>query len=149
MTWYISLMTGCALTLTSAAAYADCKSELAVFEAEAGRTGGGISKDGTLAPLQEAPAATGTAGSATEAPSATDTAGAAKDGSGTPLNASPGQAMSGQDAQAQQSGGKTAAETADKGTAKDHSAAVEKARAALAAGDEAACLEALKEGKAG
>jgi len=57
--------------------------------------------------------------------------------------------MSGQDAQAQQEGSATAAgqAEAESGT-DDRATALRDARAALEAGDEAACLEALKRAEA-
>lgn len=78
---------------------------------------------------------------------AEETKGIAKDGSLAPLESAPGessdQAMSGQDAQAQQKGTATDAEqAATKGTA-DHDSLIKDAKTALAAGDEAACQEAV------
>lgn len=73
----------------------------------------------------------------------------AKDGSTAPLESTSGAssdvAMSGQDAQAQQEGQATAAQQAQAESGTDARAtALQEARAALAAGDEAACQEALK-----
>lgn len=73
----------------------------------------------------------------------------AKDGSTAPLESTSGSssdvAMSGQDAQAQQEGQATAAQQAQAESGTDARAtALQEARAALAAGDEAACQEALK-----
>lgn len=70
----------------------------------------------------------------------------AKDGTTAPLESEPGTstdtAMSGQDVAAQQEGAPTAAEEAAM-PASDHDEAIEDARAAIAKGDEAACLEAI------
>lgn len=129
------------LAMTAVSAAADCAAELARLTGEEGATQG-ISKDGSLAPLEGASdAAPGTdasaaadtaeaAGMNSAAPAAdgaasggaaTDTAAAgdgriAKDGTHMPLEdaggAQPGVAMSGADAQAQQEGQPTAAEQA-------------------------------------
>ena len=73
---------------------------------------------------------------------------AGKDGSLTPMGTSPDVATSAQDAQAQSEGGKTAAEQAAgaKGT-ESRAAALEEARAALAKGDEEACMAAVEKAK--
>ncbi len=168
---YMGLLAACAAgALTASAAQADCAAELAALESGATSTPSaeGISKDGSLAPLQSAteqeavpgqdpPAEPDSAPAAmAEAPSdatagtddgaTSDAEGVAKDGSQAPLETDANQAMSGQDAQAQQEGKPTAAETAQAGAASgDRDAAIQKARDALAAGDEAACLEAVAE----
>lgn len=178
---------GAFLALTAVSAQADCAAELARLT-EGGTATEGISKDGSLAPLEEASdaAATGTDAAATAATEAADTAeaagmtsaapadgastggasnggaastdtaaadggeGIAKDGTHVPLEDASGQqagvAMSGADAQAQQEGQPTAAEQAS-GGGTDHSgrdAHIQAARDALAAGNEDACMEAVK-----
>lgn len=149
--------------LGAGAAQADCAADLAMLEGTAGTTGG-IAKDGSLAPLQKPGTAAGTstgtdsAAAPPDAGTAPPPAGAegiAKDGTHMPLEgqaAESGKAMSGQDAQAQQQGQPTAAEQAGgaasttPATGSDaRSAALERARTALSAGDEQACLTALKE----
>jgi hypothetical protein len=69
MNRYRSLFAGCALLAVSgAAAHADCAEDLASFTGEAGNTEG-ISKDGSLAPLQESGTPNpGTTGGAAPAP---------------------------------------------------------------------------------
>lgn len=111
------LLSGCVLLGSITVAYADCAEELA-------RMGGGISKDGSMAPLQE-PSAEG---------------GIAKDGTGMPLNSGADVATSPADVQSQQEGGETAAEEAMDG----NDEALTKAREALAAGDEVGCMDAIK-----
>lgn len=81
------------------------------------------------------------------------TGGISKDGSHAPLGADAELATSGQDVEAQQEGDATAATQADAGSSgdghdTDRQAALDKAQAALDAGDEAACMEALNEAKA-
>jgi hypothetical protein len=131
-----------ALLIGATSAAADCREELARLE-------GGISKDGSLAPLQSPADATPQAGGAADAePSAADSGTIAKDGETEPLQTDPSLATSGQDAQAQSQGGATAAEqAAGAAGGPDRAAAVEQARAALDAGDEAACMEAVKAAK--
>lgn len=121
------------------AAAADCASEI-----DALAMGGG--KDATLAPLSDT-ATPQTGGEMAKSPDAT-AANAGKDGSLTPMGASPDVATSAQDAQAQSEGGKTAAEQAAgaKGT-ETRTAALDEARAALAAGDEEGCLAAVEKAK--
>ena len=134
----------CAAMLAAGAAYADCQSELSALE-------GGVSKDGTMAPL-------GTPGDATPQVAPTHGGGTgdqatgdglAKDGTTEPLGASPEVATSGQDAQAQQEGGKTAAQQAQgaAGTPDARMAALDRAKVALAQGDEDACMKAVEEAK--
>lgn len=165
---HIRILCGAAaVVLSAASAQADCRAELAAlgYSPDAGTTGQGISKDGSLAPLEtgenEASSGDQSADSSmTEAQQDADsntgsTEGIAKDGTTAPLEAPDDLATSGDDAQAQQEGEPTAAETANtdgaagETTAKSeaHMAAVEKARAALAAGDEAGCMAAVEEGK--
>ena len=108
---------------------------------------GKISKDGTAAPLQDPQAANGVAtpkaGGDTQAKPADSGGAIAKDGSNMPLNGTGGAsaetAMSQQDVQAQQQGGQTAAEAAMGGSA------MQRAQAALDAGDEAGCMKAVEE----
>lgn len=116
------LIGGCLLIGGAVAASADCAQELA-------RLGGGISKDGSLAPL-EAPDA--------EAGIAKD--GIAKDGATMPLGTGADVATSPADVESQQQGGETAAEEAGDG----RDAAIAKAHQAMAAGDEAGCMDAIK-----
>ncbi len=130
-------------------AYADCAQDLAALEAGS-HSRDGIAKDGTLAPLETNDASSGADAADMDEPQAAE--GISKDGSLAPLedaaDASSDQAMSGQDAQAQQEGEPTAAEAAggaDATTDGGRSAAIEKARTALAAGDEDACRAALDE----
>lgn len=111
------LIGGCLLIGGTVAASADCAQELA-------RLGGGISKDGSLAPL--------------ETPDAE--AGIAKDGATMPLGTGADVATSPADVESQQKGGETAAEEAGEG----RDAAIAKAHQAMAAGDEAGCMDAIK-----
>lgn len=146
-----ALVAAMSMALASSA-YADCADDLAKLDGDmSAATTEGISKDGTLAPLQDDVDA-----------HQTDTA--AK-------NDSTSQAMSGQDVEAQQDGQPTAAEQAqtetdatqtetdltqteadatqaDTETGGDRAAAINDARMALERGDEAACLEALERAKA-
>jgi len=165
MNRYVIFLAGCALlALSAAAASADCAEDLAAMEG--GTVGAaareGIAKDGSLAPLQsEADASTSTGATAPadggfEAASSepAGTNGIAKDGSLAPLasdedDAAAGAnvAMSAQDAQAQQEGGETAAQIAGGGDPA-RTDALARARAAIAAGDEAGCAAALKEAEA-
>ncbi|WP_312526227.1 hypothetical protein [Paracoccus sp. (in: a-proteobacteria)] len=149
--------------LSSSMTFADCAQEISALEAEmADGSHEGIAKDGTLAPLQKPTSgASGTASNdqtsderAKEGESAAseETAVAPMDSTQSETSGpDTDQAMSGQDAQSQQSGGMTAAQEAED-TSKDnrppettaHSEALSKARAALEKGDEAACLKALE-----
>lgn len=159
VTWMAS---GAFFAMTAVAAQADCAAELARLT-EGGAASEGISKDGSLAPLEGAPdaAATDAAGTAETADMngaapTPDTAtaeggdGIAKDGSLMPLEDASGQqagvAMSGADAQAQQEGLPTAAEQAAGAGAGDSTrdAHIQAARDALAAGDENACMAAVQ-----
>lgn len=157
MTRYCSLMAGCALfVMSGVAAYADCAEDLAALGggAEAGAPGA-ISKDGSMAPLEGASAddATGaasggeTTGPAAPAQEEASGEGIIQDGTHAPLEGAGAEvATSAQDAQAQQEGDEVAAQAADSGTEDSaRSAAIERAHAALAAGDEAACNAAVEE----
>ena len=130
-----------ALLFGVATASADCREEIAQLS-------GGISKDGSLAPLQTSPEnATPQTGGDASAPAASD--GLAKDGSAEPMGADPNLATSPQDTQAQQQGGETAAAQAagasGGGDISSRDAALARAQAALDAGDEAACMTAVQE----
>lgn len=123
------------------AAAADCAAELDALA--------GVAKDGTAAPLGEAGATPQTG--AGEAGSAAGSEGVSKDGGTMPLEASPDVATSAEDAQAQSEGGETAAAQAAGaagGGEETRQTAINQARAALAAGDEAACMEAVERAKA-
>ncbi|GHG18000.1 hypothetical protein GCM10017322_13610 [Paracoccus aerius] len=161
------------LAMTAMSAQADCAAELARL------TGGetaseGISKDGSLAPLEGSSDGASATDSATEtaadagmnsaAPAASgeasaDAEGIAKDGSHAPLEGDSGQqagiAMSGADAQAQQEGQPTATEQATAAAtnggsteassdASTREAHIQAARDALAAGDEDTCMKAVQ-----
>ncbi|SMO85573.1 hypothetical protein SAMN06265221_11461 [Paracoccus laeviglucosivorans] len=123
--------------ISAGVASADCAADLAALEG--GNGADGISKDGSLAPLQQA-----------DGSSVTD--GISKDGTTAPLEdagGDSGQAMSGQDVQAQQDGQPTAAGQAQAESGPDaRAAALKDARTALDAGDEAACMEAVAKAKA-
>lgn len=159
------------LTLVAAgAAHADCAADLARLETGAATaTTDGIAKDGSLAPLQDAAPVDATTDATTQAPATPPEAATtgmtasgdaaagdnkiAKDGSTAPLQSAGDSgadvAMSGQDAQAQQEGHATAAGQAEAESGTDARAtALRDARAALDAGDEAACQEALKRAEA-
>lgn len=122
------------------AAMADCAAEL-----DAMSKGGG--KDATLAPMSGSSGATPqTGGMAKDQGEVAK--GGGKDGSLTPMGANPDIAMSSQDAQAQSEGGKTAAAQAQGASGSDsRQAALDEARAALASGDENACMAALERAK--
>lgn len=185
------LLASCAVfAISTVAATADCADELAAMTGGAASAGveGGISKDGSMAPLEteaEAGAETGigtttTTGGATttattdgtttagradaEASSASGDAegGIAKDGSLAPLEedagtsstegASAGVATSAQDAQSQQDGGETAAAEAqaasdDASDTPERTAALDRAHAAMEAGDEEGCMAAVEEAR--
>lgn len=184
MNFYRATMASCALALIGTTAMADCAADLAELSAGASGGGQGISKDGSLAPLEapDAEAGGGNAASTAEpntenssvvtggTTATSETAGVggvgeegiAKDGSlapleGTEAGSDTAVAMSGQDAEAQQRGDQTAAESAEggaspsgdaasgavgatfaKGSAQ-HSALIVAAQAALDAGSEEAC----------
>lgn len=142
MKFYRATMASCALALIGTTAMADCAADLAALSAGASGSAQGISKDGSLAPLQAPDAASGTGNAASTDESSTGgnsatTGGAAatsepataggggeegiaKDGSLAPLEGTEAEgdtavAMSGQDAAAQQRGDQTAAEGAQGG----------------------------------
>lgn len=122
------------------AAMADCASEL-----DALTKGGG--KDATLAPMSGSSGATPQTGGTAKNPDEV-AKGGGKDGSLTPMGANPDIAMSSQDAQAQSEGGKTAAAQAQGAAGGDSKQmALDEARAALASGDENACMAALAKAK--
>jgi hypothetical protein len=130
-----------AAALAAGAAAADCRAEL-------DQLAGGISKDGSLAPL--AGSATPQTGGGEADPASGGGEGIAKDATEQPLGTDPALATSAEDAQAQQQGGATAAEQAmgAGGAAPDGRAdAIARAEAALAAGDEAGCMAAVEEAK--
>jgi hypothetical protein len=129
-----------ALTLGAGAAFADCAQELEALE--------GVSKDGTMAPLAESGATPQTGGgTAAGGGEPTD---AGKAGNLVPMGESPDVATSAEDAAAQSQGGETAAAQAMGASGGDEGgrqAAIDEARAALAAGDEDACMAALEKAK--
>ncbi|MGA0614040.1 hypothetical protein [Paracoccus sp. KR1-242] len=141
---------GALVTVSALAAQADCAAEIAKLDSTASAPAEGISKDGSLAPMQDGSATQGQQAAASPEKPASD--GVAKDGTLAPLEGQgnadkTNQAMSADDAQAQQEGKPTAAAEATQGMAPDASLA--EARAALAAGDEEACMKALEAAKAG
>jgi hypothetical protein len=144
---YRGFLAGCALfAISGAAAHADCAEDLASL------TAGGISKDGSLAPLQESatPDPGAAAAEASPNPEAGESAAGAesisKDGSQSPFEgAGDAVATSAQDVEAQQRGEPTAAQQAENGS--ERAAAIERAQAALDAGDEAGCNAALEEAR--
>lgn len=159
------LMLGASFALSTSFAFADCAQDLAALEGGMGDASHkGIAKDGTLAPLQKpANDEMGTAGNdhtSAEAAQAGKAEPSPQDSAVAPMTdssststagADPSQAMSGADAQSQQTGGETAAETASHAPSEGGVAgsgarteALAKARAALDAGDEMACKDALK-----
>ena len=122
-------------------ALADCAVELDVLA--------GVSKDGTTAPLAEG--ATPQTGGMAEAPAEDSAPGAGKDGTMMPMGQSADVATSAEDATAQSQGGETAAAQAagaEGGDEGGQQAAINEARAALAAGDEEACMAAVEKAKA-
>lgn len=123
-------------------ALADCREDLAALKTS------GIAKDGTSVPLSDTARPT-PQGEGQAAIPETGGSGLAKDGTKVPGGADPGVATSADDAAAQQSGGRTAAEQAAgaAGGGDSRNQALARAEAALAAGDEAACREALNEAK--
>jgi hypothetical protein len=152
MRHHAGILAGLALlTLSAGPALASCADEIAALSAKvagsggagAAAHGGGISKDGSLAPLQDSSTA-----ASTEANSSTGGK-VAKDGSNMPLSGtgegpSPTTAMSDQDAQSQQQGGQTAAEASQASGNGEMTAALDQARAAEKAGDETGCMKALE-----
>ncbi len=159
---YCGLMAGCALfVMSGAAAYADCAEDLAALHGEAGGAPGAIAMDGSLAPLEDdadagdtdgdSEAASGgeTTGSGAEAETQARGEGISKDGTLAPLEGAGAEvATSQQDAQAQQAGEETAAQEAESGSeGSARMAALDRAQAALDAGDEAGCSAALEEAR--
>lgn len=153
MKWMLMITAATLVTLGSPA-FADCRAELADLT-------GGVSKDGSMAPLQTetggTPQVDTAAASADGDQPETGEGEVIKDGSVAPLEASDTRAMSGQDAQAQQAGGETAAaQTGDGSTGSANGGmetsarqdAIDRAQAALEAGDEEACMAAVEEAKA-
>lgn len=160
---YTLLASAAFLAVTAGAAAADCAEELAMLTGEsagasADASGGEeISKDGSLAPLEEAGNEGGGTDAAAAAPGASsgmeaeahDSAAEgegeiAKDGSTAPLEDEAGSsatvATSPQEIEAQQDA------NASHDMAHDEDA-IARARAALEAGDEEACMEALSEAR--
>lgn len=126
------------LGLTATAAAADCAAELDTLA--------GVSKDGTAAPMAES--ATPQTGGAGAAGATADDAG--KAGNLMPMGENADVATSAEDAQAQSQGGETAAAQAmggEGGGEGGRQTALDEARAALAAGDEEACLAAVEKAK--
>lgn len=129
------------LLLCAGAASADCAAEIRHLTE-------GISKDGSLAPLQTPADATPQTGDTTASDAPAEAEGeVAKTGDAAPLATDPAQAMSGEDAQAQSAGGATAAEQAAGAPGDAKADALARAEAALAAGDEAGCMAAVEEAK--
>lgn len=128
---------------TGSIAWADCASELDALanQPKGGATaplatGGATPQTGGMAPAEGATSAEGAE------------TGGAKDGTMTPMGASPDIATSSQDAQAQSEGGETAASQAAGSAGHDsRQAALESARQALADGDEKACMDAVTKAK--
>jgi hypothetical protein len=122
-------------------AAADCATELDTLA--------GVSKDGTIAPLAER--ATPQTGGMAAAPDDAMAKDAGKAGNLMPMGESADVATSAEDAAAQSAGGETAAAQAagaEGGGDGGKQAAINEARAALAAGDEAACMAAVEKAKA-
>lgn len=140
---YLGSLSAAALILTVGSASADCAAKL--DEILSGGNTVGIAKDGTMAPLEEGE------GSSLGADESVDgtAEGVAKDGTAAPLEAPADLATSSQDVEAQQKGDPTAADVAQGSQAngeqssESNAEAIDTARAALAAGDEAGCLAAL------
>lgn len=132
---HCATLLGVVMSLSAGMAFADCAAEIA-------RLNDGVAKDGSSAPLSE------TAPSPPDAsPPAqvTSPEGLQQDGTEAPLGTSPDVATSGQDAASQSGGGDTAAAQATgEGVAPpDKAEALARAQAALDAGDEQACLDAI------
>ena len=151
MTRFTTFTAACALAAAaSTAAYADCAADLAEMTGGSGASAhDGISKDGSLAPLQTEGSGTDMTTSAQETDvEEPDSANGeiAKDGTGAPLNQTglgEGTAMSGQDAQAQQETGATAGGASGDQASSERDSLIEEARTALENGDEAACQDAV------
>jgi hypothetical protein len=141
MNRYLISGAAAALLLATSSAMADCADELAQLTQ-------GVSKDGSLAPLQRSTDATPQTGDASGGEEvATGEGEVAKTGDTEPLQADPSLATSGQDAQAQSAGGATAAAQAAGAEGNDKADALARAQAALDSGDEAACMRAVDEAK--
>ncbi|MFQ8433548.1 hypothetical protein [Amaricoccus sp. W119] len=132
---HCATLLGVAMSLSAGMAFADCAAEIARLDA-------GIAKDGSTAPLAEAAPSSPEASPPAQA---TSPEGLQQDGTEAPLGASPDIATSGQDAASQSEGGDTAAAQATgEGVAPpDRAEARARAQAALDAGDEQACLDAI------
>lgn len=143
------MMASCAFCAVAAgAAYADCAEDLARMTSEtdvsAGAEGG---------PNDVSGGTTASSSTTADTDAGSEQDGIVKDGSHAPLedaeDAASGVAISEQDVQAQQEGELPAAEQAAAADAEDGSAEraalIDRARTALAAGDEAACRDALKD----
>ncbi len=156
-----SFLAICAIAGFTAPAIADCQQELAELrdQAQSG-TDGGISKDGSTAPLEgDSEEATDSADAADSSADLTAAAGesdteegeneVSKDGTEAPLNAdTPGVATSGQEAEAQQEADAGASgEAASGAMSQEAQDAIARAEAALQAGDEAGCMEAVEEAR--
>jgi uncharacterized NAD(P)/FAD-binding protein YdhS len=149
-----SVIALCAIAGLSGPAFADCQDELAKLTNETNAEDrGGIIQDGSLAPLEDPDEDAGaTDTSEASASDSEDTEGdgeIVQDGDTEPLEADTAQvATSGQDAAAQQNEdmGDSAASgsTEMSPEAKD---AINTAKAALEAGDEKACMEAVEEAR--
>jgi hypothetical protein len=148
----LAIATCTAGLLFASSALADCADELAKLTSSQGSTESsgsaqqsqGISKDGSLAPLESASdtgagTATPQAGGDTQSSASGGSGeGIIKNGTESPLNAEdPGIATSGQEAAAQQQ------QAGGQGDSGGRAAAIEEARNALAAGDEEACMSAV------
>lgn len=149
-----SVIALCAIAGLSGPAFADCQDELAKLTGEVSAEGnGGIIQDGSLAPLEDPDEDAGaTDTSEASSSDSEDTEGdgeIVQDGDTEPLEADTSQvATSGQDAAAQQNegSGESSADGSEEMSqeAKD---AIETAKAALEAGDEKACMEAVEEAR--
>ncbi|QFT96592.1 hypothetical protein FIU85_04700 [Roseovarius sp. THAF8] len=176
-----SVLALCTIAGLSGPALADCQDELAQLTGEAGmEVEGGISKDGSLAPLEDPDANADASGSVDGAASTSDTdtsdsssntdlsaqaedmnsdaaegdGEVVKDGDTAPLETDTSSvATSGQDAAAQQDGSGDASATAnsdansDSEMSQEAKDAIETAKAALEAGDEKACMDAVEEAR--
>lgn len=144
-----SVIALCALAGLSGPAFADCQDELSKLTGKAGAEGGGgIIQDGSLAPLEDpddGPGATDTSAASSGDADDNDDGEIVKDGDAEPLDAETSQvATSGQDAAAQQHADSGDGSKQMSQEAKD---AINTAKAALEAGDEKACMEAVEEAR--
>ncbi|MBY5988042.1 hypothetical protein [Roseovarius atlanticus] len=180
-----SVLALCTIAGLSGPALADCQDELAQLTGEPGmEVEGGISKDGSLAPLEDPDASADASGSVDGADSTSDTGASdsgsdsssdtdlsaqaedmnsdaaegdgevVKDGDTAPLETDTSSvATSGQDAAAQQDGSGDDSATASSDASSDSEMsqeakdAIETAKAALEAGDEKACMDAVEEAR--